>query len=288
MLAGGAILDTKNINLMNDALFKAFMAHENNRCLVIDFIHSLTGIEKEILRKATFISGEEIPIRKVTNKKQLMDFSIRLENKQRIVIEMNQSNPSHIFDKNALYAFSVIVELSHKNMDEYPKVILINIDNVNIFKTDKPVLNFKIQTNDEIVENEMYESFHLVLANIHNPKYNIDKEIIAFADFLQGKNLEKLANKYRGSEKYMAAIRTVADLTTDEDLIGYYDYEEAKEQELREAKAYALKTGHEEGRKEGRKQEKIEVAKRLLSLGTDIEIVAKSTMVPIKELEFLK
>lgn len=70
MHAGGAILDTKNINLMNDALFKAFMAHENNRCLVIDFIHSLTGIEKEILRKATFISGEEIPIRKVTNKKQ--------------------------------------------------------------------------------------------------------------------------------------------------------------------------------------------------------------------------
>lgn len=161
--------------------------------VVIDFIHSLTGINKEVLRKGTFISGEEIPKKRITSKKQLTDFSIRLGDKQRIVIEMNQSNPSHIFDKNVLYAFSVVVELSHKNMDDYPKVILINIDNVNVFKTDKPILNFKIQTSDELVESEIYESYHLVLANIHNPKYNIDKEIVAFADFLKGKDLEKLS-----------------------------------------------------------------------------------------------
>lgn len=282
-------MDLKNINLMNDALFKAFMSHQNNRDLVIDFIHSLTGIDKEVLRKGTFISGEEIPKKRITSKKQLTDFSIRLGNKQRIVIEMNQSNPSHIFDKNVLYAFSVVVELSHKNMDEYPQVILINIDNVNVFKTDKPILNFKIQTSDEIVESEMYESFHLVLANIHNPKYNIDKEIVAFADFLKGKDLKKLANDYKGSEKYMAAIRTVEDLTMDEDLIGYYDYEEAKEQELREAKAYAKKTGREEGFEQGAKETAIEVAKKMFGIpNITIEQIAECTSLSLEEIEKMK
>lgn len=222
---------------------------------------------------------------------------------------MNQSNPSHIFDKNVLYAFSVVVELSHKNMDDYPKVILINIDNVNVFKTDKPILNFKIQTSDELVESEMYESFHLVLANIHNPKYNIDKEIVAFADFLKGKDLEKLASDYKGSEKYMAAIRTVEDLTMDEDLIGFYDYEEAKEQELREAKAYAMKTGHEEGLKagfeqgmekgieqgieqgieKGAKQNAIEVAKKMFGIpNITIEQIAECTSLSLEEIEQMK
>lgn len=48
-------MDPKNINLMNDALFKAMMCHQNNRELVVDFIHSVTGIEKEVLRSGTFI-----------------------------------------------------------------------------------------------------------------------------------------------------------------------------------------------------------------------------------------
>lgn len=46
-------MDLKNINLMNDALFKAMMCHKNNRCLVVDFLHRVTGIEKEVLEKGT-------------------------------------------------------------------------------------------------------------------------------------------------------------------------------------------------------------------------------------------
>lgn len=38
---------------MNDALFKAMMCHKNNRCLVVDFLHRVTGIEKEVLEKGT-------------------------------------------------------------------------------------------------------------------------------------------------------------------------------------------------------------------------------------------
>ena len=243
-------MDIKNINLMNDALFKAFMTHENNRTLVVDFLHSITGIEKEILRSGTFIGGEEIAKRKVYTKKQMTDMSILLENKRRIIVEMNQYNTKNLFDKNVMYAFTVIVEASHKKMKEYPKVILINIDNFNCFKTDKPILDFKIRDEEGNIETEMYESIHLVLANMNNPKYNIDKEIKKFSEFLKKTDLEKIKREYERDERYMAALRTVEDLTTDERFIGYYDYEEERKRELEEEKYFAREEGLEEGKKE--------------------------------------
>ena len=114
-------MDLKNINLMNDVLFKAFMCHENNRELVVDFLHGVTGIEKEILRRGVFIGGEEIQKRRISTKKQMTDFNIKLENKQRIIIEMNQKKDESVVDKNGLYAFSVVVELTIRIGKNIPK-----------------------------------------------------------------------------------------------------------------------------------------------------------------------
>lgn len=298
-------MDTKNINLMNDALFKAFMCHENTRELVIDFLHSVTSISKELLRKGIFIGGEELPKRKTYNKKQMTDMSILYEGKRRIIVEMNQYNTKNLLDKNASYAFSVLVESTPRKVKEYPKVLLISIDNINVFKTNKPILHFKIQEESGLVETDMYESIHLILANIENPKYNIDKEIKKFASFLKETNLEEMGNLYKGDERYMAAVRTVEDLTTDESLIGYYNYEEERERELEEEKEYAreigYKEGHEEGHKAGRKegreegreegilQNAIETAKNLLTMGVlSIEQIANATHLSIEQIISLK
>ena len=194
-------MDLKNINLMNDALFKAMMCHENNRVLVIDFLHSVTGIDKEILHKSTFVGGEEISKRKLSTKKQITDTTVLFENKKRIIVEMNQFYKKTLFDKNASYAFSVIIENTYKNIEEYPKVTLINIDNFNRFKTDRPILYFKIRDEEGNIETKMYESIHLVLANMNNSKYNIDKEIKNFALFLKQKDLETMKKEYEGDER---------------------------------------------------------------------------------------
>lgn len=46
---------------MNDALFKAMMCHKNNRRLVVDFLRGVTGIEKEVLEKGTYIGEKKFP-----------------------------------------------------------------------------------------------------------------------------------------------------------------------------------------------------------------------------------
>ena len=273
------------INLMNDCLFKALMTHENNRELVINVLSALTNIDKNEFKKAVFISGEELPKRKLSQKKQITDLTVKLDNKIRIIIEMNQNNSKNIFSKNSTYAFSVIIESTTKNIRKYPQVILINIDNFNNFKTDKPLIEFKLRSEEGYIETRIYQSIHLILENIKNPKYNIDKEIRKFGIFLREEKIEDMKKNYKGDEKYMAAIRTVEDLTTDPDLIGYYDYEEAHKQELREAKDFGL----EEGVRLGEKQTKLDTANNLLKIGVlTIEQIAEATNLSISEIKNLK
>ncbi len=302
-------MDLKNINLMNDALFKAMMCHKNNRELVVDLLHVLTNIPKEKLKDATYISGEEIPKRVWMQKKQITDMSVIIDNKQRIIIEMNQEEVKNIFEKNSAYAFSVVIETTHKNIEAYPKVILINIDNFNKYKTDKPILNFELKDEEGHTETHLYQSIHLVLENIENRKYNVDEEIKKFARFLKDRDLEKLANEFKGEKKYMAAIRTVEELSTNPDMVGFYDYEEAKKQELEDAKSFAIEKGLEQGLEQGLKkgieegmkqgiekgiqegiiQEKISVAKKMLSMeAIRIEQISQITGLSIEEIEKLQ
>ncbi len=294
---------------MNDALFKAMMCHKNNRELVVDLLHVLTNIPKEKLKDATYISGEEIPKRVWMQKKQITDMSVIIDNKQRIIIEMNQEEVKNIFEKNSAYAFSVVIETTHKNIEAYPKVILINIDNFNKYKTDKPILNFELKDEEGHTETHLYQSIHLVLENIENRKYNVDEEIKKFARFLKDRDLEKLANEFKGEKKYMAAIRTVEELSTNPEMVGYYDYEEAKKQELEDAKAFAIEKGLEQGLEqglkkgleqglekglkqglqEGIKQEKMDIAKKMLGMETNtVEQISQITGLSIEEIKKLQ
>ncbi len=70
----------------------------------------------------------------------------------------------------------------------------------------------------------------------------------------------------------MAAIRTV------EDLIGSYDYEEAKEQEI-----LMLKLENKE-----LKQRNIETVKKMLNDGLKVDLISKYTGLSIEQIEQLK
>ena len=94
----------------------------------------------------------------------------------------------------------------------------------------------------------------------------------------------------------MAAIRTVADLTTDPNLIGYYDYEEERERELRVEKFYARKAGREEGIKEGEQKgiqegintANIEIAKKMLLKEKSVEEIMEFTNLSFDAIENLR
>lgn len=270
----------KAINLQNDWLFKAYMTNPNSREMVSNVISEITGIDKEILRNATYIGGEEIAKRNKEQKKQATDMTIRIDEHKHIIVEMNSYLDDYSFNKNSGYAMSRIVETT-TSKTEYGAVILINIDSKNKFHTKKPIDIFRIQDEERNLEVDSYLSYHVLLENFNDKTYNIGKETKKFAEFLRKKKtVEELLQEYKGDEEYMSVIRTVDELSHDPEFAGYYDIEEKHRQQIADAK--------ETGMDEGLEKATHSIVKKMLEDKVNLDIISKYTNLSIEEIKKLQ
>ncbi len=248
----------ETINLLNDAMFKALFRSIEAREMVAAFLSHITGIDEELLKNADY-QGGEIPKKRLYEKGKTADIIIKIENHNMIILEMNQYPTDTIFDKNASYAFSVLSESIPIRTEKYPFIFLINLDHFNRFHTKEPILHFLLRDEEGHIETRIYQSYHLILENIVNKKYNKDEVIKKTVELLLKKTIEEMEKEYQGDEMYMAAIRRVEDLSRDPRFVGYYDIEEANRQAriefeqtgFRKGKESGMKEGHELGMKEG-------------------------------------
>ena len=213
---------------------------------------------------------------KLFEKGKVCDIIIKIDNDNKIILEMNGSLNNNIFDKNATYSFTIINEGIRKEGNKYiyPNVVLINFDAFNKFKTDKGILDFRIRDEEGHIETPIYRSIHLILENLVNKEYN--KDIKKLAEFLSIKDIDTLRKTYEGDKNYMACIRRVEELSTDPDFVGYYDLEEAHKQDLSDS--YET----------GKSDKSIEIAKVMLSKNMDIKDISEITGLSIEELNSLK
>ena len=264
-----------NLNLLNDAMFKALFRSIEARGVVSEVISNLTGIDKEILMKADY-QGGELPKKKITEKGKISDVIIKIDNNNKIIVEMNQNYTNNIFNKNISYAFSVasetILKDRIKNKYEYPRVILISFDNFDRFNTKKGVVCCRIQDEEGHIETDQYTSYHILLDKKVNREYN-NIEVEKLVNFLNQKDIEGLKSKYEGDEEYMSCIRKVEELSTDPNFVGYYDLEEAHRQDI----ASSYDTGLEEEMEKGIEKRNIEIAKNMLKEKIEISLISKYT-----------
>ena len=274
--------------MLNDAMFKSIIRSEEARPLVNKFLHFLTNIEMEKLERATFMGGE-IPKKNLKEKGKISDVLIKVDNCQ-LILELNQYDTRDIFDKNASYAFALST-VSTKVGERRKKVILINFDAFNRFKTDEPILKFLLQDKKGHIETELYSSIHILLENIPNTSYNIPKEIEAFLDFFKRyESIEELKGKYKRKEEFQSMVKKVEELTSDEEFVLYYDLEEKHKQEKESAYELGVERGLEQGVEQGilqgSKQNSMEIAKNLLGK-LSIKEISEATGLTEKEIKEL-
>ena len=278
------------INLLNDAMFKALFRSIEARGVVSEVISNLTGIDKEILMKADY-QGGELPKKKITEKGKISDVIIKVDDNNKIIVEMNQNYTNNIFNKNISYAFSIasetILKDRIKNKYEYPRVILISFDNFDRFNTKKGVVCCKIQDEEGHIETDQYTSYHILLDKKVNREYN-NIEVEKLVNFLNQKDIEGLKSKYEGDEEYMSCIRKVEELSTDPNFVGYYDLEEAHRQDIASSYDTGLEEGMGKGIEQGIEKRNIEIAKNMLKEKIEISLISKMTGLSvdtIKELD---
>ena len=271
---------------MNDALFKVIMTSKQTREFAVEIVHALTGFDKDLLRKATYIGGEEINKKHLQEKRQATDVTITLNNEQKIIVEMNQCDTGTIFEKNALYLMSRIVENTKSGKNSvYPKYILINIDNFNKFETKEPIVIFQVRDKGGNVEHNIYTSIHLILENCKDNTYNIPKEVKKFARLIHGKRkIEKLESEYEKDTTYREVVRKVKELSMNPEFLGYYDVEEKHKEEIKDAEA----TGIKKGIQKGAHNNAISTAKKMLAKNITIEDIQEITDLSLDEIKALQ
>ena len=276
------LLKTKEINLMNDALAKSIIRSKEAREEVIGFLSGITHIPKRKFQNALFVGGE-IPKNNKQEKGKISDVMCILKDVI-IIIEINDSYYQNLFPKNSLYSYATLVSSTSVNTEVYKKVILVNIDSFNHFKVKEPVLTFTTSCK-ELKEHDLYTSYHVILENITNTNYNIDKEVRKFGEFLGLKlSIEELKEKYREDGKYMNIVKKVEKFMRDNNLVQYYDLEASHQYEIKDSYA----TGKNEGRKEGLQTRSIEIAKNLLNDHLDIDKIMKYTGLTKQEIKKLQ
>ena len=278
------MVETK-INLFNDAMFKAIFRNPKNRKIISEFLSEVTGVKQELLEQADY-QGGEIPKKKLEEKGKIADLIIKIEDNQQIIVEMNQYRSNYIFEKNTSYAFSISSESNRKGRREYPRVILVNLDKFNPFQTKEGIIRFQLRDEEGHIETEIYESIHIILENILDKQYNNNK-IKKFVEFMASQTIEEMKERYEGDEEYMAAIRTVEELSTDPNFVGYYDLEEAHKQELEDMRETGYDDGMEEGKSIGLEEGKIEVAKAMYQKKIPLDVISECTGLTVEEIKNL-
>lgn len=309
----------KNKLVRFDWAIKNLLRQKSNFCILEDFLSQLLKVQikiKTVLESESNMEHED-------DKSNKVDILVETSTSEKIIIEV-QCNSEWDYMGRILYGVSKsAIEYIHKGQEykNIAKIISISVVFFDLGKgqdyiyhgttefrglhTDEILKLGKYEqkiyeTNNESVSKIFPEYYIIKVKNFHQSKIKdmLDEWMYFFkndtikADFKspglkaanEKLNILKLSEKERRAyDKFMEGKMLDASLAESQKITEMVDREEA---ELK-AKEKELKA-QEKGKIEGKIEEKIEIAKNLLAMDFDIEIIKNSTGLSIEEIETLK
>ncbi|WP_297243624.1 Rpn family recombination-promoting nuclease/putative transposase [uncultured Prevotella sp.] len=290
-------IEERYISLLTDFGFKRIFGTTPNKDLLINFLNSLfEGFQ--VIKDVKYLNSEHVGD-VYAERKAIFDVYCENENGEKFIVEMQNAYQKYFKDRSLFYSTFPIREQAPKGadwnfkLDHVYTVALLNFDlseeafdkddiNHDVGLLDKKThkvfndkLSFKYveiakfdKTEDELVT--LYDKWLYVLKNLSR----LDKRPAALK--------EKIFSKLFGEAEI--AKFTPTELKEYEDSLKAY-------RDVKNSIDTALEKGREEGREEGRaevrEQRNIEIAKKMLAAGMDIDTVINMTDLSKSEIEKL-
>ena len=281
----------------NDYVFKRIFGHVGNEDITKRLIKCITGVEySNIELDKTPILESDL----IDSKMGVLD--VRVEGDANIDIEMQVTAKEYIADRILWYwAKMYSRELEQgKEYSSTKRAICVLIADFNLKKLKEipkymTKWNIREEKYKEVILTDKLEIIIIELEKLRGGYKDKNQELIDWCEFIM--NPEKLdkrilerneyikmaseeLNKINSDkrERRLAELREKAIL--DEIAIRNTGYSDGKED--------GLKEGLREGLKEGKKAKSIEIAKNLLSMKVDIDIIMKATGLEREEIEKIK
>ncbi|AQW25752.1 hypothetical protein BXT94_02725 [Clostridium perfringens] len=276
------------LNPQIDFVFKKIFGTEKNKPILINFLNAVIKPTTPI--KDVEIKNNDIDKDFIEDKFSRLDVKATTSNKEHINIEIQVKNEYNMIQRT-LYYWSKMYSEQIQNRDNYSKLertVCINILNFKYLKNDKYHNAYRLKeitSNEELTDLQEIHFIELPKFNeIGNKEYveNVEK-----MDALE-KWLEFLVEPESNTVRQLELSNEEIKLAKSELYRLSMDSNEREQYNMREKAIYDRISALENSKEEGKLEEKLEVAKKLLIANVDIDIINSSTGLSKDELLKIK
>ena len=275
-------MQMKKVSLLTDCIFKSMF----KECS--EFRELLNEIFKDYFEldlNSFDLTSEELMVINIKDTRNRVDLCLRdKESNTFLNIEANNFKRDYLDNRNLCYVAKVILQIFKydKNYKKEFKLYQININNY-LCEIDEDIINTTKRMYDEKnkVRDEKITIHEIYLGKYKEMNYNniSEKEKnLAMLNCTSIKKMEELAQGSKIRGKIMEKFKKK--LSAEEFAEILFDPEEDQEMILNSERL--------EGIESGKKEEKLEIAKKMLAMGTSIENIAKVTDLSTEEIQSLK
>ena len=272
-----------------DYVFKILFGDEKDKSMLISLLNAI--LRGKPMIKDIKLDSNELPKILKNNKTCRLDIAATSDEGIKFDIEIQCQKTKDIINRTVYYASKLFTKDLKENEDyNNSKVISILIFGENVTDRESAINEGYITLKEN--EKDGYEILtdnlriiYLELNKYKITKDNIGDKLTKWVDFLKNpidlkiKTIEdKDIEKARKTLDYISSSDEER-LIIDKIVEGRNDYYSAKN--------IAREEGREEGLKEGEKKGKIDIAKNMLKLNIDINIISQSTGLTINEINEL-
>lgn len=276
----------KYINPFTDYGFKRLFGEEPNKELLLDFLNELLREEQGQITALTYLKNEHLG---AAENDRLAIFDIYCENErgEKFIVELQKTRQNFFKDRTVYYATFPIQEQAKRNDWNFELKAVYTVAILDfVFDEDKQQpakYRYDVKLTDQETHRVFYDK--LTFIYLEMPKFNktLDELETRFDKWLYVirnlSRLDRVPDSLR--ERIFEKLFEVAEISrfTREQILSYED----------SLKYYRdLKNSLDTARDEGREEERNDIARKLLNLGTPVATIAFATGLTEAQIEALK
>ena len=282
--------------LCSDYVFKRVFAKEGNENLLKDFLEAILKIDIESLE----IQNPELPKDTKEGKIGVLDIKVQINKDSIVDIEMQVINQHNMAERSTTYMGKLIANQLSKG-DTYRKLkksILINILNFNYYKRnsyhsiahmkfepteEETYVNIGYTKEDEIATKDV-EMHFIEIPKFKKKNPNANAKLEQWLWLLAGEE-EKIKMAEEKNKEVKKAVEVLDEMSMSREERERHEAILKAEFNYNTSMYNMRQEGLDEGKKEGKKQNQIEIAKRLLKMKFDVKQIQEATELTLEEIK---
>ena len=300
------IYKNKYVSLLSDAGFKAVYADPQNKSLLIDLLNELLPPPAYVEDIIEYCDREQLA-ETVDSKRPVLDLICRGKTGEKFIVEMQKRYYEDFFQRMVYYGAGVYHNPLQKGEGYFQlkPVYVISILNHTLNHEDECQWDSDhIISHYEFMETRTKEfagsTISITFAEM--PRFRKKRSECAtyrdmlFQVFRDGKQWDSVPDEFSKDKRICAVMNACEFARFDADkklkfeleMLNEFDRENHLRQEREKGLQEGLQQGLQQGLEQGRANRTIEIVRKMLSDGLDVELVAKYTGLSSDEISALK